>query len=78
MQDFVFDDQGKRVLTIRDGDLVDDGGAVIGTVRSRNVYDRHGKFVFHLLPVEGAEASGRMTAEAVGKLRNPKQPRSGR
>jgi hypothetical protein len=75
VQDFVFDDQGKRVLAVEEGDLVDDEGAVVGTVRSRNVYDRHSRFVFHLLPIEGAETSGRMTAEAFGKLLHPKQPR---
>ena len=51
---------------------------MVGTVRSRNVYDPNGKFVFHLLPIEGAEASGRMTAEAVQKLLHPKPPKSDR
>lgn len=78
MQDFVYDDQGNRVATIKDGDLVNDAGVVVGTVRSRNVYDPNGKFVFHLQPVEGSATSGQMTVEAVGKLLHPKPPRSDR
>ncbi len=72
MKDVVYDRNGNRVATIRDGDLFGPEGLRVGTVRRDNVYDRNGKFVFHLMPSGETESAGSMTVEAVGKLLHPK------
>ena len=72
MVGIIYDQDGRSIATEQDGDLFDDAGLKVGTVRRDNVYDRNGKFVFHLKSTTEAGSAGSMTTEAVGKLFRPK------
>jgi hypothetical protein len=72
MRDFVCDQDGKSIATIRDGEMIDADGRPVGAVRNKNVYDKNGKFIFHLQPPKGEESVGWMTDEAVFKLLHQK------
>lgn len=72
MNDAIHDRDGQPVATIRDGEVYSLAGVKVGTARKGNVYDRNGKFIFHLQAAEGSESAGNMTGEAIAKLFHPK------
>jgi hypothetical protein len=72
MIDRILDSEGMLVARIKDGEVYDTAEHKIGTCRNGNVYDRNGKFIFHVTSASEAESAGSLTAEAVTKLFHPK------
>ncbi|UDL93880.1 MULTISPECIES: DUF3659 domain-containing protein [Lichenihabitans] len=72
MIDRILDSEGAIVARVKDGDVYDASEQKIGTCRNGNVYDRNGKFIFHVQSAAEAESAGSLTADAVNRLFHPK------